>query len=120
MMKIEQEALPIASPVQRQAFKLMPCMGPERHLRVPGLLLWVRKRPPYCDRGEFELHAEPVGSPPERVTIDHADFFPRYFFSLEAMLTEIYLFLNKRGLWDVDDPPGWGGWPTEPSGHEVG
>lgn len=99
--------VPWPSPVQRRALQRMTRMQDVAEIRVPGLRLWVRRRPSYCDRGEWEVHADPRDQPPIRVSIDEADHFPRVYFSLDAMLNEVRAFLEARDRWDEDDPPDW-------------
>jgi hypothetical protein len=49
-------------------------------------------RPPYCDRGHFQLH---IDGPLE---LDSADSFPRFFFSSQEADHHVRCFLKWR-LW---------------------
>ena len=56
--------------------------------------LWIEARAAYCDRGRFLVHA---GSRDPRVlSIDEADFFPRYYFHPACLVQEISTWLNVR------------------------
>lgn len=101
------------TPLQRMAWERMPRMTAERECIVPGLKLWVIRRPIYCDRGEWQVHAETLDQSVEGAHVDGADFFPRLYFSLDAMLAETEAFLRKRGLWKEDMAPVWSDVPAE-------
>lgn len=49
----------------------------------------VAKRPHYCDRGRYLVYNEAPG-------LDDADGWPRYYFSFEAMVSEIREWLKAR------------------------
>lgn len=50
---------------------------------------WLAMRPHYCDRGHIMFCLEGVD-------IDHADSFPRYFFSFEEADAHVRTFLKWR------------------------
>jgi hypothetical protein len=53
---------------------------------------WLALRPVYCDRGHIQLC---IDGP---LYLDHADSFPRYFFSFEEADAHTRTFLKWR-LW---------------------
>ena len=57
---------------------------------------WLKLRPNYCDRGHIQLI---VDGP---LSLDHADSFPRYFFSVEEADKHTREFLKWR-LWKHSD-----------------
>lgn len=59
---------------------------------------YVSLRPNYCDRGHIQLII--VGP----LNLDHADTFPRYFFSAMEVNNHVRLFLLWR-LWEVRNYP---------------
>ena len=65
-------------------------------LDIKHVRSWVAARPPYCDRGRFMWQVEPVSN--EYLTIDWADGFPRYYFTVEAAELEIGAWLSARSL----------------------
>lgn len=54
----------------------------------------IAVRPAYCDRGRYLWNCESKDN--TKCTIDNADGFPRYFFSLEAMQIEMKLWCEAR------------------------
>lgn len=54
----------------------------------------ISKRPHYCDRGQWLLHVESLD--PTRLTIDHSDRFPRYYFHSLCLAMELRAWLNSR------------------------
>ena len=59
--------------------------------------VWISPRPDYCDRGSYLVNAESTDY--SKLTIDGADFFPRYYFGFDAMMSELEAWLRKRGQW---------------------
>lgn len=59
-------------------------------------LIWVQKRPDYCDRGRWQLNAKSFDS--RMVSIDEQDGFPRYYFTNEALILEVMAWLRARKL----------------------
>jgi len=55
---------------------------------------WIKLRPAYCDRGHIQLL---IDGP---LSLDHADSFPRFFFSFEEADIHTRLFLKWR-LWKI-------------------
>lgn len=62
---------------------------------LSGTTWWIEHRPGYCDRGRYQWHCESKDS--RIITVDFADGFPRYFFGLDAMLSEMQAWCEKRG-----------------------
>lgn len=58
-----------------------------------NVIMWVKLRPPYCDRGRYLWNAE---STSYKITIDHADGFPRYYFLIDSLVNEINAWIKKR------------------------
>ena len=53
-------------------------------------------RPAYCDRARWEAHIHDRGFPTNPSPIDHADNFPRWYFSLERGKDEMEDFCRIR------------------------
>lgn len=53
---------------------------------------WLSLRPNYCDRGHIQLNID------GNLNLDHADSFPRFFFSFSEADEHCRLFLKWR-LW---------------------
>lgn len=81
-----------------------PTSGPRSLVaRVPGLtwdgktighyLIQVEPRPHYCDRGNWKVLIDHTGA----LDFDDQDGFPRYFFSLDSLKSEMEAWVNKRG-----------------------
>jgi hypothetical protein len=58
----------------------------------------IERRPYYCDRGRFTLKA--FSNDGTKFYIDHSDGFPRYYFVLENLLSELeqYIIFNREKL----------------------
>ena len=54
---------------------------------LPLVLITIEKRPYYCDRGRYGFWVDPKKK--DVFTVDFADKFPRYFFSLQRGIDEI-------------------------------
>jgi hypothetical protein len=65
-------------------------------LSVGPTRLCVIERPPYCDRGRFQVQADTVDI--LVLDLDGHDGFPRYYFDAAACALEIVLWLEARGL----------------------
>lgn len=63
---------------------------------LPLVKITIEKRPYYCDRGRYGFWADSKDD--SQVTIDFADFFPRYFFSLQRAMDEINDWIEIRKL----------------------
>lgn len=57
--------------------------------------LGLAARPVYCDRGQVIVTLDAWGS--LGASIDHADAFPRYYFSIDRALREIAAWMRRRG-----------------------
>jgi hypothetical protein len=58
--------------------------------------IWVEARPGYCNRGRFLVNAETID--PAVLSIDWADGFPRYYFGVEACVSELLAWMKATGL----------------------
>jgi len=56
----------------------------------------IYPRPSYCDRGKWEVHVVDKGYPTNPNPLDHADMFPRLFFSLDRAKAEIEDWMEAR------------------------
>ncbi len=65
-------------------------------VELPNVVIYLERRPFYCDRGRWGFWAESKGE--EKVDIDYADGFPRYFFSLQRALDEMKDWVDFRKL----------------------
>lgn len=62
--------------------------------------VWVSKRPNYCDRGNFWAQVDvKAGGNAQRLNIDAADAWPRYYMDLDRAKLEIEEWLKKRRQW---------------------
>ena len=69
---------------------------------VEGLdvLVWIAKRPNYCDRGNFWAQADlKAGGNERRLNLDAADGWPRYYMDLTRAKAEIEDWMRKRRQW---------------------
>ena len=67
----------------------------------------IYPRNSYCDRGRWECHVIDQGFPTNPNPVDHADMFPRFFFSLERAKAEMEDWMDARRYT-----------PYDPSGKE--
>ena len=67
---------------------------------LPHAIVTITKRPSYCDRGRFGFFADVKEGFHHKLTIDWADFFPRYFFNLQRSFDEMndWIIFNKEKL----------------------
>lgn len=56
---------------------------------LPHAIIYVNRRPHYCDRGRFGFWVEVKRGFEIKLDIDDADFFPRYFFKLQRAFDEM-------------------------------
>ena len=68
-------------------------------LSVGPARLCVIERPPYCDRGRFQVQVDTADI--LALDLDALDGFPRYYFDPMACAIEITLWLAARGLLEV-------------------
>ena len=66
------------------------------YVDLPDVRIFIERRPYYCDRGRYGFWAESKVN--EKLTIDFADGFPRYFFSLQRAFDEMYDWILFRDL----------------------
>ena len=69
------------------------------YIDLPNVTIYLERRPYYCDRGRYGFWAE--SKVPDQLTIDWADGFPRYFFSLQRAFDEMHDWVQFRKLLDV-------------------
>lgn len=55
---------------------------------LPTAKIMVHKIPVYCDRGRYGFNVEVKKGHHDRLNIDFADCFPRYFFKLQRAMDE--------------------------------
>jgi hypothetical protein len=67
-------------------------LGDWFELDYRGVKMFLEKRPPYCDRGNWYAKIFEYGL----LWIDAADGFPRYYFDFEVAKKECEAFLLKR------------------------
>lgn len=65
-------------------------------IHIGPALVTVLERPPYCDRGRFQVQVDTTDI--LALDLDHADGFPRYYFDPAACALEVILWLGARGL----------------------
>lgn len=65
-------------------------------VELPETRIIIEKRNFYCDRGRYGFWAESKNQ--EKVSIDFADGFPRYFFSLQRAFDEMNDWVEFRKL----------------------
>lgn len=70
-------------------------VGDHIDIQTTNFKMWVERRPPYCDRGNYLWYCDNNLSNRMNL-IDDQDGFPRYYFDYDAMITEMVLFLKKR------------------------
>jgi len=68
----------------------------EPRIELPDVTIYIERRNFYCDRGRFGFWAESTNC--EKVCIDYADGFPRYFFSLQRAMDEMHDWVMFREL----------------------
>ena len=69
---------------------------------IEGLdcLVWISKRPNYCDRGNFWAQVDvKSGGNAARLNLDAADAWPRYYMNLDRAKLEIEEWMKKRRQW---------------------
>lgn len=59
-------------------------------------VVWMQKRPDYCDRGHYIAHVEPRPGVGMEYSIDDADKWPRYFMDFTRMVDEVCDWLAWR------------------------
>jgi hypothetical protein len=64
-------------------------------VRTKHCYMTIERRPHYCDRGRYIVKCTVTGNPIE-LTVDEADMFPHYYFSFEAMISEVESWLKAR------------------------
>ena len=76
----------------------LEALPPHAHidLTIEDASSWISARPVYCDRGRFLWSVESTNT--RRLTIDSADGFPRYYFTVDAAVLEICAWLDARKL----------------------
>ncbi len=62
------------------------------------VVITVHKRNSYCDRGRYGFWAEVKFGFHDKINIDEADAFPRYFFSLQRAFDEMKDWEDFRNL----------------------
>lgn len=55
----------------------------------------ISKRPQYCDRGRYEVNV--FSSNILELHVDEADGFPRYYFYLVNLISEVEAWIYARG-----------------------
>lgn len=67
---------------------------------LPHAIIAVHKRNSYCDRGRFGFSVDVKPEHNDKMNIDFADFFPRYFFSLQRAFDEMndWVIFNEKNL----------------------
>lgn len=67
---------------------------------LPHAKVIVDKKPSYFDRGRFGFTIEVKPEHRDKLTIDFADCFPRYFFSIQRAFDEMndWIILNSKNL----------------------
>lgn len=70
---------------------------------LPHAIIEVHKRPSYCDRGRLGFNVEVKREFIDKLTIDFADCFPRYFFNLQRAFDEAndWIVFNKEKLGEI-------------------
>lgn len=64
-------------------------------VRGKECLIWMDRRPLYCDRGNWLARIDAQGRLAREM--DSADLWPRYYFDLDRAKAEIEAWLIKRG-----------------------
>ena len=65
-------------------------------IRGKNCEITIEKRPAYCDRGDYICKIHPDLGSANKLTIDGADLFPRYFFGLGHTIYQMDMWLAKR------------------------
>ncbi len=70
-----------------------------------GCVIWISRRPTYCDRGNYLSMVEPYHRELDDrgPLIDEQDAWPRYYFDLGCALSELTAWLKKRRRFLTDD-----------------
>lgn len=63
-------------------------------IELEPIKIWIMRRPDYCDRGRWLVHAE--STDPALLCIDSADGFPRYYFFDECLIQELTEWIRIR------------------------
>jgi hypothetical protein len=71
----------------------------EPRVELEDVTIYIERRNFYCDRGRYGFWAE--SKKPDKFVIDFADGFPRYFFSLQRAMDEMYDWTIVRGVYLV-------------------
>lgn len=74
--------------------------GIEAKINLPHAIIYISRRPSYCDRGRWNFYVDVKPEYINKMNIDSADCFPRYFFKLENMFDELHEWVkfNKKKL----------------------
>ena len=74
--------------------------GGELVINLPFVYMYIRKENSYCDRGRYGFISEVKEGFHHELTIDSADCFPRYFFSLQRAFDEMadWVDCRKKGI----------------------
>jgi hypothetical protein len=65
-------------------------------IEVPQAMIAVESRPHYCDRGNFIVKVFPRGD--LALSLDSQDAFPRYYFGVLAVVTELCAWMQARQI----------------------
>lgn len=65
---------------------------------LPHCIVTITRRPFYCDRGRYGFIVEVKPEHRDKMNIDWADGFPRYFFSLQRAFDEMNDWVEFRKL----------------------
>ena len=86
--------------IDTRGFKCEFNDGGELVIDLPHVFMYVQRRPNYCDRGRYGFIAEVKEDCYNKLTIDSADAFPRYFFSLQRAFDEMadWVQIRKEGI----------------------
>lgn len=78
--------------------ELLRCSPPGDtiELEIPCARSWIITQEKRCNRGRFLWQVESRDQ--TQLTIDSADLFPRYYFSLDALLVELSAWLDARSV----------------------
>lgn len=58
--------------------------------------IWISERPPYCDRGLYFAHVEPMPDAGVEYNIDAMDLWPRPYMDWDRMIAELRDWLAWR------------------------
>jgi hypothetical protein len=67
-------------------------------IRTSGVEITIEQRPRHCDRGNFIVKLFPESKLDD---FDAQDGFPRYYFGIDACVSEICEWMRVRGLLNV-------------------